>query len=35
MWKIIHEATAGQDCESKVFFGKNRNIVYGVIKKNG
>jgi len=35
MWKIIHEATAGQNYESKVFFGKNRNIVYGVIKKNG
>jgi hypothetical protein len=35
MWKIIHEASAGQDYESKVFFGKNRNIVYGVIKKRG
>lgn len=33
MWKIIHASTDGQDYEASVFFGKNRNIVYGVLRK--
>lgn len=33
MWNIIHASTDGRDFESSVFFGKNRNIVYGVLKK--
>ena len=33
MWNIIRASTEGQDFEASVFFGKNRNIVYGVLKK--
>ncbi|MGE7369458.1 class I SAM-dependent methyltransferase [Neorhizobium sp. NPDC001467] len=33
MWKIIHACTDGGDYETDVFFGKNRNIVYGTIKR--
>jgi SAM-dependent methyltransferase len=34
MWKIIHGSTEGRDYEANVFFGKHRNIVYGVIRKH-
>jgi SAM-dependent methyltransferase len=33
MWKIVHACDPDGEYESKVFFGKNRNIVYGVMKK--
>jgi SAM-dependent methyltransferase len=33
MWNIIHACDEKGEYESKVFFGKNRNIVYGVMKK--
>lgn len=36
MWNIIHAATGGSDAyESDVFFGENRKLVYGVIRKRG
>jgi hypothetical protein len=33
MWKIIHACVDKDEYETGVFFGKNRNIVYGFIKK--
>jgi len=33
MWNIIHACSDGHDYETSVFFGKNRNIVYGVMKR--
>ncbi|MGF9567470.1 class I SAM-dependent methyltransferase [Neorhizobium sp. JUb45] len=33
MWNIIHACSEGGDYETSVFFGKNRNIVYGVMKR--
>jgi SAM-dependent methyltransferase len=33
MWRIMRAATAGLDVECSLRFGKNRNIVYGIIRK--
>jgi SAM-dependent methyltransferase len=33
MWQIIHASGDKDEYETSVFFGKNRNIVYGVMKK--
>jgi hypothetical protein len=33
MWNIIHACDENGEYDSKVFFGKNHNIVYGVMKK--
>ena len=33
MWDIINASTDRNNVEAKVFFGENRNIVYGVITR--
>lgn len=33
MWKIINASMSPSEVESEVFYGQNRNIVYGVIRK--
>jgi SAM-dependent methyltransferase len=33
MWNIINASTKGHDFHTEVFFGKNRNIIYGVLRK--
>jgi SAM-dependent methyltransferase len=33
MWKIINGSVDRNTVEAKVFFGENRNIIYGVIRK--
>jgi SAM-dependent methyltransferase len=34
MWRIIHASADPSEFTSEVFFGENRNIVYGVIRRN-
>jgi hypothetical protein len=33
MWNIINRSVDRNTVEADVFFGENRNIVYGVIRK--
>lgn len=33
MWNIINASTTDQEVRAEVFFGKNRNIIYGVLRK--
>ena len=35
MWDVINASVDRNAVDAKVFFGANRNIVYGVITKHG
>ncbi|TIT59364.1 MAG: class I SAM-dependent methyltransferase, partial [Mesorhizobium sp.] len=35
MWNIINASVDRNTVEAQVFFGENRNVLYGVIEKRG
>ena len=35
MWNIIDRCVDRNTVEARVFFGENRNVLYGVIEKRG